>query len=80
MENYNRDLLVLYKSEVFNEDLLQYEVERLHKILLQVECNDVFCSAHELVSRTKITQKAKAIIKAISSIRLKPFYFLINKN
>jgi len=80
MKNYDRDLLVLYKTDVYNEDLLQHEVECLHKILLQVERNDVFCLAHQLVTRHKITNKVKAILKAISHIRLKSFHFLINKN
>ncbi len=80
MKNYNRDLLLLYKDEVYNDDLLQKEVECLHSILMKVEHNDVFCVSHELVTRNKITQKAKKIIGAISCPELKPFYFLINKN
>ena len=80
MKNYDRDLLVLYKANKFDDDLLQREVEYLHQILLQVERNDVFCSAHELVTRNRITTKTKLILKAISTITLKPFNFLINKN
>ncbi len=80
MKNYNRDLLLLYKTEVYSEDLLQHEVECLHKILLQVERNDVFCLAHELVTRSTITSKAKAILKAVRKSTLRPFNFLINKN
>lgn len=80
MKNYDRDLLVLYKADVYNEDLLQREVECLHNILLQVERNEAFCAAHELVTRNKITSKTKSILKAISYFRLKPFHFLINKN
>jgi hypothetical protein len=80
MKNYDRDLLVLYKTDVYNEDLLQHEVECLHKILLQVERNDVFCLAHQLVTRNKITNKVTSILKAISHIKLKSFHFLINKN
>jgi len=80
MKNYDRDLLVLYKADVYNEDLLQHEVECLHKILLQVERNDIFCMAHELVTRNRLTVKARVILKAISHIKLKPFNFLINKN
>ena len=80
MGKYNRDLLVLFKSNVYNEDLLQYEVECLHKILLRVEEEDIFCISHELVKRSKITQKAKAILKTIAHSNLKPFHFLINKN
>ena len=80
MKNYNRDLLLLYKTEVFNEDLLQHEVECLHRILLEVERNEIFCTAHELVTRSRITDRAKAILKAIRHTTLKPFHFLINKN
>ena len=80
MKNYNRDLLLLYKTEVYSEDLLQHEVECLHKLLLGVENNDVFCLAHELVTRSRITDKSKAILKAIRHTTLKPFHFLINKN
>jgi hypothetical protein len=80
MKNYNRDLLVLYKADVYNEDILQQQVECLHQILVRVECNEEFCRAHELVTRTRITGKARHIIKAISRTELKPFYFLINKN
>lgn len=80
MKNYNRELLVLYKDEVYNEDLLKNEVENLHQLLLLAEKDDVFCVAHELVSRNKITSKAKDILKATADVQLKPFYFLINKN
>ncbi|HTM91796.1 MAG TPA: hypothetical protein VL095_05230 [Flavisolibacter sp.] len=80
MKNYDRDLLLLYKADVFNEDLLQREVENLHQILLKVERSDIFCLAHELVTRNKITQKAKSILRATRNLRLKPFQFLISKN
>ena len=80
MKNYSRDLLVLYKAEVYNEGLLQYQVECLHEILKTVERNDVFCLAHELVTRLKISRKSNLILKAVSKPALLPFYFLINKN
>lgn len=80
MKNYNRDLLVLYKADVYDEDLLQREVETLHQILLRVERSNIFCSAHELVTRNRITQKARRILRATRQLKLKPFQFLINKN
>ena len=80
MQNYNRDLLVLFRPDIYSEDLLQKEVEGLHKILLRVEKNDVFCIAHELITRTRITSKARLILKAVSNNELKPFHFLFNKN
>lgn len=70
----------MYKEEVYNDDLIQYEVECLHRILVTVERNDVFCRSHELVKRCKITQKARAILKATEWPELKPFNFLLNKN
>jgi hypothetical protein len=75
----NRDLLVLVRT---NNDTrsLEEAVEYLNKILVQVECTQVFCISHELVVRNSITRSPKKILKAISSEELKPFFFLINKN
>jgi hypothetical protein len=75
----DHDLLVLLNTNT-NQQSLEETVECLHKILLNVECDDVFCEAHELVMRTKITTKTKKILKAASFEHLKPFYFLLNKN
>jgi hypothetical protein len=75
----DRDLLVLVRTNA-SQQSLEEAVEYLHKILLSVECTEIFCRAHELVKRNKITQKAGAILKAIAEEELKPFYFLINKN
>lgn len=79
MESHNRDLLVLYKSNI-DKQTIDEAVECLHNILKNVECNEVFCAVHELVTRTKITQKPKEILKAIVLHQLKPFHFLINRN
>jgi hypothetical protein len=80
MKNYDRDLLVMYKADWKNNDLLQHEVERLHRLLLQVENQDIFCTANELATRRGITNKKKSILKATKHLQLRPFYFLINKN
>ena len=79
MKNYNRDLLVLFKTQS-NKESFESTVECLHRILRTVESHDVFCRAHELVKRTKITGKRSAILNAIELPELKPFHFLINKN
>jgi hypothetical protein len=47
---------------------------------MKVEHNEVFCTAHELVARNRITSRKKRILKAAAAFELKPFYFLINKN
>ena len=75
----DRDLLVLVRTNS-NQQSLEEAVDCLNKILLRVECTEIFCHAHELVKRNRITQKVKAILKAISQEELRPFYFLINKN
>ncbi len=80
MKNYDRDLLVLYKSDDYSDDLLQREVECLHALLRSVEKDTVFCQAHELAKRNRITSKARAILRATERAQLKPFHFLINKN
>ena len=72
--------MLLYKADAYSEDLLQQQVECLHQILINVENDAVFCNAHELVTRTKITSKRKTILKAVGEPELKPFYFLVNKN
>jgi hypothetical protein len=79
MKSHNRDLLVLLKTD-FNQQAFEKEVACLHQLLVQVECNDAFCAAHELVARIKITSKKKALLKASAQNELRPFYFLINKN
>ncbi len=80
MTNCNRELLVMLKTNSFSEKAFEHHVECLHKILLLIECNDVFCKAHELVTRVRITRKNKSILNAITHAHLKHFYFLINKN
>lgn len=80
MKNHNRDLLVLLKTDVWNQQAFEQQIAYLHKMLVQVECSDVFCSTHELVTRIKITSKRSAILDAAAQPQLKPFHFLINKN
>jgi hypothetical protein len=80
MKNDQRDLLVLLKTPSLSGAAFEKHLECLHQVLIRVETNDAFCTAHELIKRIKITQKKKAILKAVSTADLKPFYFLINKN
>ena len=80
MTNRNRDLLLLMKATSFSDEAFEKHVEALHKVLLCTECQDAFCAAHELATRTRITQKRIRIIRASAAAELKPFHFLINKN
>lgn len=80
MTNRNRDLLLLLKADSCSGKAFEQQVDQLHKVLYEVECNDALCIAHELVTRNHITDKKRRILQAISGKDLKPFYFLINKN
>jgi hypothetical protein len=80
MTNRNRDLLLLMKTHSVSAEAFEKHVEALHKVLLRVEGSEAFCNAHELVTRTHITQKRAKILRAIGNATLKPFHFLINKN
>lgn len=80
MKSYNRELLVMLRSSSASAQELEKQLEQIHSIARMAESKDVFCGAHELVKRFKITQKKSAIIEAIADDELKPFYFLINKN
>jgi hypothetical protein len=80
MTNRNRDLLLLTKINSVSSEAFEKHVEALHNVLLRVEGTDAFCTAHEMATRTHITQKKRKIIQAIARAELKPFYFLIAKN
>ena len=80
MKNHDRDLLVLLKTRPLEGEAFEKHINCLHKVLMHVENNDAFCTAHQLATRLKITNKKKSILKAISSPELKPFHFLINRN
>ncbi|HEX2536376.1 MAG TPA: hypothetical protein VHK69_21690 [Chitinophagaceae bacterium] len=75
-----RDLLVLFKADAHSPQSLQAAVEGLHQLLVRVEHADAFCTAHELVTRTRITGKKRKILRAAEEPELKPFHFLLNKN
>ena len=80
MFNTNKNLLLIFTSEMLDEKALEQEADCLHQILLNTKSPDNFCTAHELVDRNRISSNKKRILKASKASRLKPFRFLINKN
>jgi hypothetical protein len=80
LKSLGHDILVLLKNEFMSEKAIEKAVESLNKILLHAESPESFCTAHELVTRNRITSKPSKILKAIAQQELSPFYFLINKN
>lgn len=75
-----RDLLVLLRTELMSEDEIRHEISFINQLLYQAESHQVFCKAHELAERTRITQRAHRILRASRLQILRPFCFLINKN
>ena len=80
MKSQRRDLLLLLKAASLYSERFEKEMECLNAILLTVEKDDAFCTAHQLVKRFFITEKKRSILKAIAEAKLKPFYFFVNKN
>ncbi|HLG38315.1 MAG TPA: hypothetical protein VI461_01565 [Chitinophagaceae bacterium] len=80
MKMPGRDLLVLLKNELASEHAIEQEVRSINNILMRAESTELFCRAHELVTRHRITSSSKKILNAIRFVELKPFQFLINKN
>ncbi len=74
MRPNNRDILV--KSKWMTEE----ELAGLNRLLQSLETPEIFCAAHELVDRYKISSKKEKIIKESRHFYLRPFRFLINKN
>lgn len=80
MKPFDRDLLVLLKTEFMTEKAIEQEVEKLHDIFRNFESPECFCISHELVNRNRITQKPSKLIRIFYQQNLKPFRFLICKN
>ncbi len=82
MKSPNRDLLVLLKDESMSEHAIEREVERLNKMLFDVESFDNISVSHELIdlNKYKIYHERKIVLQAIKEKGLKPFVFLFNMN
>ena len=80
MKNFDRDIMVLLKTEFMTEKEIEQEVEQLNQILFLVETAGNFCVTHELVHRNHITSKKEKLLAVFHFPALKPFWFLININ
>lgn len=80
MRPFDRDLLVMLRTEFMTEQAIEQEVENIHNLLIETEVPEIFCTAHELANRYKISQNPNKILLASLDVTLKPFHFLINKN
>ena len=80
MAKSNRNLLVLFNTELLDDRSIRHEQKLLAEILLILDSPEHFCRAHELVDRNRISADTRKIIKESGPLRLRPFRFLINKN
>lgn len=82
MNNFNRDLLVLFNQELMTPQAIEFEVEKLHILLQSVERLHNLITAHEIIdlNKYKVTNKYSNLRKVLLQGELKPFVFLNNKN
>jgi hypothetical protein len=82
MENFNRDLLLLFNQELMSPQAIENEVEFLHGLLYDVERIESLVIAHELfdLNRYRIIRKTPHLRNFFRNRELKPFEFLNCKN
>ncbi len=82
MKRPNRDLLVLVKEDQLNQDAIEHELNRLNRILVNLETVDNICLAHEVadLNRYKMLMRFQQVNEVIRKKDLKPFVFILNKN
>jgi len=80
--NSNRDLLLLSRNAAANKADLQMEVEKLHKILIEAESMENFCTVNELIdiNKYRIIDNPRKIERIVRQNKIKPFTFISNKN
>ena len=82
MNPRNRDLIVLTKKEMMNQQELQHEIELLNDLFYLVENSDAFIIANEVIdiNRYKVYSKLNQVKQLLKEQKLKPFVFISNKN
>lgn len=80
MKPFDRDLLVLLKTEFMTDHAIEHEFEKLHYLVRNLESPEAFVLCHELVERNHVTCKEAKLINVFYQQDLKPFHFLICKN
>jgi hypothetical protein len=82
MKKQNRDLLLLRKDGLDDDDTIEREVASITRMLQNVETLSSFSIAFELIdlNRFKIHHDQLSIGKAMRNGGLKAFEFLFNRN
>ena len=83
MKTPNRDLLVLLKDELPNDDMsMEFELEQLNELLFRTETIENFCLASEVIDLNKyeIIEDPQRLARILSLDEPKAFQFICNKN
>jgi len=82
MKNANRDLLVLVRDALTDQDAIQHELQQLNRLLVRFETVESFCTAHEVfdLNKYRVVTSMSRLEKIINKTELKPFVFICNKN
>jgi hypothetical protein len=82
MNPRNRDLLVLTKKELMNQQELEHEIELLNDLFYLVESSNALCIVNEIIdiNRYKVISKLHQVRDILKEPKLKPFVFICNKN
>jgi len=82
MNPRDRDLLVLTKKEMMNQQELEHEIELLNDLFYLVESSDALCVANEVIdiNQYKVITKLPKVRQIIKEQKLRPFVFISNKN
>ena len=82
MNPRDRDLLVLTKKEMMNQQELEHEIELLNDLFYLVENSDALCVANEVIdiNHYKVITKLPKVRQIIKEQKLRPFVFISNKN
>jgi hypothetical protein len=77
-----RNLLVLTKKELMNQQELEHEIELLNDLFYLVESSDALCIANEVIdiNRNKVIRKLHHVKRILKETKIKPFVFISNKN
>ncbi len=82
MNDANRDLLVLSKSDELSPEELEHELLLLNTLLYHTENWETFCIANEVldVNRHKVIRNPEKMQRILREKKDKPFVFTCNKN
>ncbi len=82
MKRPNRDLLVLFKDKSMSEQAIEWEVDRLNRLLFTVESPHHLCVSCEILDldKRKVVRSRRHIETILREKHRKPFIFVNNLN